>query len=113
MDIVFIGLVIIVLYLLWKNHKLGKALEKLEFEKQSYLVKHGKQIEQLFPFFKHYKYDPSNFRFIGSPIDGIQFERDKIVFVEFKTGASKLTTTQERIKDIVNKKKIKFEEIRI
>ena len=69
--------------------------------------------EQFFPFLEKYSYDPQNFRFIGSPVDGVQFEDDKIVFVEFKAGSSNLSEKQKRIKDIIEKKKVKFEEIRI
>ena len=65
------------------------------------------------PFLKNYPYESSNFRFIGTPIDGIQFEDDKIVFVEFKVGDSRLTAKQEKIKDLINKKKVNWEEFRI
>ena len=65
------------------------------------------------PFMEDFPYDSSNFRFLGTPIDGIQFEDDKIVFVEFKTANSKMTEKQKKIKEFVDKKKIVFEEIRI
>ena len=65
------------------------------------------------PFLKNYPYESSNFRFIGTPIDGIQFEDDKIIFVEFKAGDSRLTAKQEKIKDLINKKKVNWEEFRI
>jgi hypothetical protein len=54
-----------------------------------------------------------NFRFIGSPVDGVQFEEDKLVIVEFKTGDSRLTTKQRKIRDLVKKGKVCFEEITI
>ena len=69
--------------------------------------------EQFLPFLKDYPYNEQNFRFIGSPIDGVQFEDDKIVLVEFKVGGSNLTGKQKRIKELVEKKKVKFEEIRL
>ena len=75
--------------------------DNLIFEHRSMYVKHGKVSEQLFPFMKDYPYNPSNFRFIGSPIDGINFEDDKIVFIEFKTGKSNLTDKQKRIKRVL------------
>lgn len=90
-------------------HNLTKALLT---EVHSLRTSHGKTIEQLFPFSYKYKYNPKNFRFLGSPIDGVQFESNKIIFVEFKSGNSKLTSEQKRIKKLVNKKKVFFEEFR-
>ncbi len=92
---------------------LHDAIKSLLKELQSTRVSHGKTIEQFFPFFKNYKYDPKNFRFLGSPIDGVQFNKDKIIFIEFKTGKSQLTDEQRRIKELVEKKKVAFEEIRV
>lgn len=81
--------------------------------KQSLSVKYGKMTEQFFPFIKDYPYNAGNFRFIGNPIDGIQFEEDGIILIEFKTGSSKLSESQKRIKDLAERKKIRFEEMRI
>ena len=41
---------------------------------------YGKISEQWFPLMDRYPYDAQGFRFLGSPIDGIQFEEDRIVF---------------------------------
>ena len=68
--------------------------------------------EQLFPFMKNYPYNPRNFRFIGTPIDGLSFEDDHIAFIEFKTGNSNLSGLQKRIKDLIQKKKVEWKEIR-
>jgi len=65
------------------------------------------------PFLRQYPYDAGNFRFIGTPIDGVQFENDKIVFVEFKTSTSQLSEKQKKIKEQIAAKKIIFEEFRI
>lgn len=93
--------------------ELLKKLRDLSFSKRSLSSKYGKTTEQFMPFLKNYPYESSNFRFIGTPIDGIQFEDDKIVFVEFKVGDSRLTAKQEKIKDLINKKKVNWEEFRI
>ena len=69
--------------------------------------------EQFLPFLKHYPYDSQNFRFIGSPIDGIQFNDDKIVFIEFKSADSRMTPKQQNIKKIISEKEVEFQEIRI
>ncbi|HDD72719.1 MAG TPA: endonuclease [Candidatus Aenigmarchaeota archaeon] len=86
---------------------------ELKFQKQSLSSKYGKISEQFMPFLREYPYNRENFRFIGSPIDGIQFEDDRIVFVEFKTGESKLTAKQKEIKKLVDEKRVEFREIRI
>jgi len=75
-------------------------------------VKHGKAFEQMFPYMNSYPYNVENFRFIGTPIDGISFEDDGIVFVEFKTGNSQLSSNQRKIKKLVKDKKVKWKEIR-
>lgn len=69
--------------------------------------------EQFMPFLKDYPYDPQNFRFLGSPVDGVQFCDDKIVFIEFKTNSSKLSERQKQVAQNVWQKKVEFEEHRI
>jgi len=112
LEIITLTLFIIVLVLIALYAKSLKKIRELEFEKSSILVKHGKAIEQFFPFLENYPYNKNNFRFIGSPIDGIQFEDDKIIFIEFKTSNSKLSENQKRIKEIIEKKNVYFEEFR-
>ena len=85
----------------------------LVFRSQSLSTKYGKMTEQFMPFLKDYPYNEQDFRFIGSPVDGVQFQDDRIVIVEFKTGGSGLTTRQRRIRDLVKKGRVYFEEIKI
>lgn len=63
------------------------------------------------PFLDSYPFEPSNFRFIGTPIDGIQFEEDKIIFMEFKTNNSQLSSIQKNVKDLIQRKEIEWREI--
>ena len=60
-----------------------------------------------------YPYDYNKFRFIGNPIDGIQFNEDEIIFMEFKGGKSQLSEKQRNIKDLVKDKRVYWEEFRI
>ena len=69
--------------------------------------------EQWLPLVTPYPWNPQNFRFLGSPIDGVQFEDDEIVFVEFKSGKSHLSSKQTNIKEMVNAGKVSFQEVRI
>jgi len=85
----------------------------LMHNKKSQSVRYGKMTENFMPFLENYPYDYHNFRFLGNPIDGIQFNDNNIVFVEFKTGNSKLSEKQKKIKELVENKRIRFDEFRI
>lgn len=120
MDIIFliavaasILLLVIVFLLLSRLSSLERAFEDLKFSKASQSVKYGKMTEQFLPFTKDFPFNAENFRFLGSPIDGVAFEENKIVFVEFKAGSSKLSSKQERIKELVKRKKVEWFEQRI
>ena len=91
---------------------LKKQLQETLFSKQSLSVRHGKTAEQWLPYAKDFPFSPESFRFLGNPIDGIAFTEDKIVLVEFKTGNSQLSTQQKRIKELAEKGRVEFREIR-
>jgi predicted Holliday junction resolvase-like endonuclease len=61
---------------------------------QSRAVLGGKFTEQMVPFFPDFTYDPTEVRFIGSPIDMVVFpglaqgDPQEIVILEVKTGKS-------------------------
>lgn len=57
--------------------------------------------EQYQALMNNYPYNRSSFRFIGDPVDGIQFEEDKILFVRFKTGKTPRTPEQNHLKNLV------------
>lgn len=57
--------------------------------------------QQYHMFMKQYPYNPDNFRYLGDPIDGIQFEEDKILFVWFKTRKTIRTPEQDHIKNLL------------
>lgn len=107
--LLFFILASLILFLLWRNT--SKKLSSTRFQKHSLSTKYGKITEQFLPFLDAFPYDPSGFRFLGSPIDGIQFEEDKIIFYEFKSGSSRLTNKQNNIKKLIHERKVFFEEI--
>ena len=82
--------------------------QKLDERKRSMATLYGKITEQFAPFMKNYPFDAKKFRFIGSTIDGVQFENDKIVFVEFKAANSKLNQEQKKIRSLVDDKKVEW-----
>lgn len=100
---------VLILLLLKYSRKLSDA----QFKNRSQSTLYGKISEQFIPFMKTYPYTSKNFRFLGSPIDGVQFEEDKIVLIEFKSATSKLSKRQREIRELVNQHKIEFQEIRI
>ncbi len=50
---------------------------------------------------KYYPYNQNNFRFVGDPIDGIQFEENTILFVRLKKDNTTSTKEQDHIKTLV------------
>ncbi len=80
----------------------------------------GKALEKLVPFLEDFPYDPHDIRWLGDPIDLVVFdgysskgEPEQIVFCEVKSGESKLSKMQKKIKDLVEKKKVKWHEFRV
>lgn len=109
--ILILIVLVIIFFVLWR--KASGHRHALAFAKSSLSAKYGKMTEQFMPFLKDFPYDPQNFRFLGSPIDGIQFNDDKIIFIEFKTNNSRLSDRQKQIAELVWNKKIGFEEHRL
>jgi len=107
------GLIVILLLSLLFNMSLIKQLRKIQWRLKSVYTKHGLMAEQFLPFSKLFPGDPRNFRFLGSPVDGISFEDDKVLIFEFKTGKSRLSPKQEHIKDLIKKGKVFFQEVRV
>ncbi len=50
---------------------------------------------------EQYPYPLRDFRFIGDPVGGVQFEEDKILFVLFKNEKTPCTPEQEHLKHLV------------
>jgi predicted Holliday junction resolvase-like endonuclease len=68
-----------------------EKINKVNYQRKSSEVRLGKIGENLAPFTEHWPWDANNFRFLGSPIDGVQFTDDEVIFVEIKTGNSRLS----------------------
>ncbi|MCX5835737.1 MAG: hypothetical protein NTX62_01960 [Deltaproteobacteria bacterium] len=109
--IVFLLLVILLYYFYKRSGNFEERLQQLRFDKNSQSVRYGKTVEQWIPFSSNFPFSRQDFRFIGAPIDGIAFEKDKIVFVEFKAGDSKLSEKQKQIRQLVENKKIEWFEL--
>jgi len=88
-------------------------INKLKYKKRSEVIRFGKTFEQYIPFVMGIKYPADRFRMLGGPIDGVYFMDDEILFVEFKTGQSKLTNKEKLVQSLVGNGKVRFEIIRI
>jgi predicted Holliday junction resolvase-like endonuclease len=112
-------LAIVLLWSLWLNvrlwwtgrRKLRDAASRLHGAR----VDRGLIAEQFAPFSKKFSelgWDPQEFKFLGRPVDGIQFQDDEVIIVEFKTGAAQMTSRQRNIKKLITEGKVRFEEMR-
>jgi predicted Holliday junction resolvase-like endonuclease len=101
------------LYASYLRRRLDVSLRILEDERtrqRSLSAAYGRITEQWFPLMERYPYDSANFRFLGTPVDGVQFEEDRIVFVEFKSHRAELSAVQRRLKKLVQTGKVYWEE---
>ena len=85
---------------------------------QSRAVLGGKFAEQMAPYFPDFKYDPTEVRFIGSPIDMVVFpglangDPQEIVILEIKTGKSAgLTPVQKKIHQLIEDGMVRWDEV--
>jgi predicted Holliday junction resolvase-like endonuclease len=85
---------------------------------QSRAVTRGQMYEQLVPYLPEFQFNPKDAQFLGKPVDFVVFDGldegvvRNIVFVEVKTGASKLTTRERLVRDAVNAGRVEWTEIR-
>jgi hypothetical protein len=98
----FIGTIIGILIGVGLSHRSAVAPLQKKLDKNSFQLNEHQEIMRYYPFAHE------NFRFIGSPIDGIQFEEDQIMFVLFKKENVPLTFEQNRIKTLLETGKIKW-----
>jgi predicted Holliday junction resolvase-like endonuclease len=110
--VVIVETFIVVLLTLVLKRTLG-GLSREGSLRRSESTRYGQITEQFMPFISDYPYDSKQFRFLGSPIDGVQFEEDKIVMIEFKSAGSKLSTRQRKIRNLIKEGKVDFQEIRV
>lgn len=124
--IFFIGIIIA----FWIGSKVGEFKKHREWEGQidgirndavirSRAVLSGNFSEQLAPYLPGFNYNPSDCKFIGKPVDFVVFkglnekEIKEVVFLEVKSGDSKLSPTQKNLRDVIENGNIKWDEYRI
>ncbi len=108
--VVCIILTLMVSYYKRKVDVLAEQVDNELSRQRSLSSTYGRITEQWIPLSNRYPYDPQFFRFLGSPIDGVQFEEDKIVFIEFKANRSRLSDGQKRIKRLIEAGEVYWDE---
>ena len=83
---------------------------------QSRAVLGGKFTEQMAPYLPEFRYDPTEARFIGSPIDMVVFpglaggDPQEIVIMEIKSGKNcQLTRQQSKIRQLIEDGMVRWE----
>ena len=90
-----------------------------ESVKRSRAVLVGQFSEQLAPYLPNFPFSPTEARFIGKPIDFIVFEGmdekeiQSVVFVEVKSGSSKLSPQEKSLKEAILGKRVAWYEYRV
>lgn len=128
--VIILGLFVMIILAFYAGKALGKRImfevmekviekERKDAVSKSRAVLKGQFSEHLSPFDKDFPVKPSEARFLGAPVDFIAFtgldERDveEIVFIEVKSGNSRLNPTEKSIKEAIKNKKVRFEEYRV
>jgi predicted Holliday junction resolvase-like endonuclease len=79
----------------------------------------GNFSEQLAPYLPDFPFDPTEARFIGKPVDFLVFrglsqgEIQEVVFVEVKSGGSKMNRNEASLKTAIDEKRVRFIEYRV
>jgi predicted Holliday junction resolvase-like endonuclease len=69
---------------------------------RSQATRYGTLTEQYAPWLAGWPFaDARRFRFLGDPIDGVQFEDDAVYLVEVKTAGATLNPRQRAVRDAV------------
>lgn len=93
--------------------------EREDAVRRSRAVLGGKAAEQLAPWLPGFPYDPTELRFLGSPLDFVVFKGasrgriEEVVFVEVKSGESKPSPVERSLRDAVRAGRVSWEEYRV
>lgn len=118
--IIFHILIVTMFILIYINSKLQRKIikeqiysKKILSQKKSSEVRLGRIGENMAPFVTDWPYEQNKFRFLGNPVDGIQFTDNEIIFIEIKTGKSRLSHVQKNIKKLIAEGKVSFATFRV
>lgn len=103
-----------------RQEELKKGMKRATIGAQatSKSVNAGKLLEKVFPTMKDFKWELSDCRFLGEPIDIVIFNGltegkvDSINFLEVKSGKAVLNKHQKNVREAIENNKIKYEEFK-
>lgn len=101
-------------WLAWRSRRRARdELREARSSKRSQATRYGQLTEQFAPFLDDWPFDPERFRFLGSPIDGVQFTDEAVYLVEVKAGGSRLSGAQKRVLEHVREGRVGWLEVRV
>lgn len=111
LSVALIGAVLaLVLVVRYHRDAVGRLREELEWaaaERRRLATERDGWREQWAPLLSGYPYDPRRFRFLGGPVEGVQFEEDRVVFVSLGLAPR---ADAERVKENVRAGRVEFHE---
>lgn len=123
-----LGLLLVTVVIFVAGFFIGRLIQKLkdltfikkerkDAVKKSRAVIGGQVAEQLAPFLPDFPCNPGDVSFLGKPVDFIAFsglaennEINEVVFIEVKTGQSKLNGHEKQLKDAIQKGRVRYVE---
>lgn len=100
-----------------KNQDELVKLQRKDAVKRSKAVLNGQLREQIAPFLPNFPCNPDDVRFLGKPVDFVGFVGltnkdtvEEVLFIEVKTGQSKLSNREKSIKECIQNKKVRYVE---
>jgi len=114
---VVIGLLAGLVYIVWWKARYTRAIRE-NAVLRSHAVITGRVSEQLSPILPGFPFNPSDARFLGSPVDFVVFDGldegvlRRVVFVEVKTGEADLSARERQVRDAVQGGEVEWIELR-
>lgn len=109
-------LVALVAHVLWRVRYTSEV--RRDAVRRSQAVTAGKVYEQLVPYLPNFPFNPRDVRFLGAPVDLVVFDGmsdgavRRVVFVEVKTGTSRLTERERQVRDAIEARRVEWAEVR-
>jgi predicted Holliday junction resolvase-like endonuclease len=107
----------------WRDAEILRSQDEIALARksavtQSRAVLGGKFTEQMAPYLPEFRYDPTEARFIGTPVDMVVFpglaqgDPEEVVILEIKSGKNlQLTPQQKKIRQLIEDGMVRWEEI--
>lgn len=93
--------------LAWRSRRNAKAkLSEARSRKRSQSVRYGQLTEEFAPWMEAWPFDTEGFRSLGDPVDGVQFDGDRVYLVEIKAAGGRLSSRQRELRDAVEEGRV-------